>query len=77
METQSDVPNERRERQEKDALVKKLSTEKQAKDVLVNKLSNEISETKDMLSQLMNQLSKQGVHLNLASPLQEPSKVSF
>ncbi|GJW42230.1 hypothetical protein Tco_0071029 [Tanacetum coccineum] len=57
---QTQLDNERRERQEKDTLVKKLSTEMKEKDVLVNKLSNKMSETKRMLSQLMNQLTAQG-----------------
>ncbi|GKA06762.1 hypothetical protein Tco_0685986 [Tanacetum coccineum] len=54
---QTQLDNERRERQQKDELVKKLSTEMTEKDVLVNKLSNEMTETKGMLSQLMNQLA--------------------
>ncbi|GJW07068.1 putative reverse transcriptase domain-containing protein [Tanacetum coccineum] len=58
---QTQLDNERRERQQKDELVKKLSTEMTEKDVLVNKLSNEMTETKGMLSQLMNQLAAQGV----------------
>ncbi|GKD10974.1 transposase, Ptta/En/Spm, transposase, Tnp1/En/Spm-like protein [Tanacetum coccineum] len=74
---QTQLDNERRERQEKDTLVKKLSTEMKEKDVLVNKLSNEMSETKGMLSQLMNQLTAQGVQLNLSSPLQVPSDVTL
>ncbi|GKD75988.1 retrovirus-related pol polyprotein from transposon TNT 1-94, partial [Tanacetum coccineum] len=73
---QTKLDNERREHQEKDTLVKKLSTEMKEKDVLVNKLSNEMSETKGMLSQLMNQLTAQGVQLNLSSPLQVPSDVT-
>ncbi|GJW71564.1 retrovirus-related pol polyprotein from transposon TNT 1-94 [Tanacetum coccineum] len=67
---------ERRERQQKDELVKKLSTEMTKKDVLVNKLSNEMTETKGMLSQLMNQLAAQGVQLNLSSQLQVASDVT-
>ncbi|GJY09692.1 hypothetical protein Tco_0377877 [Tanacetum coccineum] len=63
------------ERQEKDTLVKKLSTKMKEKDVLVNKLSNEMSKTKGMLSQLMNQLTAQGVQLNLSSPLQVPAQI--
>nr|GEY87335.1 hypothetical protein [Tanacetum cinerariifolium] len=58
---QSQLDNERRERQQKDVLVKKLSTEMTEKDVLVKKLSCEMTETKRMLSQLMNQLAAQGV----------------
>ncbi|GJW15014.1 reverse transcriptase domain-containing protein [Tanacetum coccineum] len=54
---QTQLDNERCERQQKDELVKKLSTEMTQKDVLVNKLSNEMTETKGMLSQLMNQLA--------------------
>ncbi|GJW82623.1 hypothetical protein Tco_0155768 [Tanacetum coccineum] len=73
---QTQLDNERRERQEKDTLVKKLSTEMKEKDVLVNKLSNEMSETKGMLSQLMNQLTAQGAQLNLSYPLQVPSDVT-
>ncbi|GJT58003.1 hypothetical protein Tco_0993057 [Tanacetum coccineum] len=57
---QTQLDNKRRERQQKDELVKKLSTEMTQKDVLVNKLSNEMTETKGMLSQLMNQLAAQG-----------------
>nr|GEV74519.1 hypothetical protein [Tanacetum cinerariifolium] len=44
--------------------------ERQQKDVLVKKLSNEMTETKGMLSQLMNPLATQGVQLNLSSQLQ-------
>nr|GEW40212.1 hypothetical protein [Tanacetum cinerariifolium] len=58
---QTQLDNERHERQKKDVLVKKLSTEMTKKDVLVKKLSNEMTETKGMLSQLMNQLATQGV----------------
>ncbi|GJX76269.1 hypothetical protein Tco_0323080 [Tanacetum coccineum] len=64
---QTQLDNERHEHQQKDELVKKLSTEMTEKDVLVNKLSNEMTETKGMLSQLMNQLAAQGVQLNLSS----------
>ncbi|GJU58944.1 hypothetical protein Tco_1236710 [Tanacetum coccineum] len=64
------------ERQQKDVLVKKLSTEMTEKDVLVKKLSNEMTETKGMLSQLMNQLAAQGVQLNLSSQLQVASDVT-
>ncbi|GKD66196.1 hypothetical protein Tco_1308304, partial [Tanacetum coccineum] len=39
---QTQLDNERRERQEKDTLVKKLSTEMKENDVLVNKLSNDM-----------------------------------
>ncbi|GJX37688.1 hypothetical protein Tco_0250991 [Tanacetum coccineum] len=67
---QSQLDNERRERQQKGVLVKKLSTEMTEKDVLVKKLSNEMTKTKGMLSQLMNQLAAQGVQLNLSSQLQ-------
>ncbi|GKA22013.1 nucleotide-binding alpha-beta plait domain-containing protein [Tanacetum coccineum] len=73
---QTQLDNERRERQQKDELVKKLSTEMTQKDVLVNKLSNEMTETKGMLSQLMNQLAAQGVQLNLSSQLQVASDVT-
>ncbi|GJZ98260.1 hypothetical protein Tco_0670713 [Tanacetum coccineum] len=73
---QTQLDNERRERQQKDELVKKLSTEMTEKDVLVNKLSNEMTETKGMLSQLMNQLAAQGVQLNLSSQLQVASYVT-
>ncbi|GKB48149.1 hypothetical protein Tco_0898902 [Tanacetum coccineum] len=73
---QTKLDNERRERQQKDELVKKLSTEMTQKDVLVNKLSNEMTETKGMLSQLMNQLAAQGVQLNLSSQLQVASDVT-
>nr|GEY91833.1 retrovirus-related Pol polyprotein from transposon TNT 1-94 [Tanacetum cinerariifolium] len=66
---QTQLDNERRERQQKDVLVKKLSTEMTEKDVLVKKLSNEMTETKGMLNQLMNQLVTQGVQLNLSSQL--------
>ncbi|GJR69562.1 hypothetical protein Tco_0015627 [Tanacetum coccineum] len=59
---QTQLDNERRERQQKDVLVKKLS--------------NEITETKGMLSQLMNQLAAQGVQLNLSSQLQVASDVT-
>ncbi|GKC99513.1 nucleotide-binding alpha-beta plait domain-containing protein, partial [Tanacetum coccineum] len=59
---QTQLDNERRERQQKDVLVKKLS--------------NEMTETKGMLSQLMNQLAAQGVQLNLSSQLQVASDVS-
>ncbi|GJR64205.1 hypothetical protein Tco_0010270 [Tanacetum coccineum] len=59
---QTQLDNERRERQQK--------------DVLVNKLSNEMTETKGMLSQLMNQLAAQGVQLNLSSQLQVASDVT-
>nr|GFB03228.1 hypothetical protein [Tanacetum cinerariifolium] len=41
----------RREHQQKDGLVKKLSAEMTGKDVLVKKLSNEMKETKGRLSQ--------------------------
>nr|GEZ47521.1 hypothetical protein [Tanacetum cinerariifolium] len=58
---QTKLDNERRKRQQKDVLVKKLSIEMTEKDVLVKKLSNEMTETKRMLSQLMNQLATQGV----------------
>ncbi|GJX96686.1 putative reverse transcriptase domain-containing protein [Tanacetum coccineum] len=73
---QTQLDNERRERQQKDVLVKKLSTEMTEKDVLVKKLSNEITETKGMLSQLMNQLAAQWVQLNLSSQLQVASDVT-
>ncbi|GJU26676.1 reverse transcriptase domain-containing protein [Tanacetum coccineum] len=73
---QTQLDNERRERQQKDELVKKLSTEMTQKDVLVNKLSNEMTETKGMLSQLMNQLAAQGVQLNLSSQLKVASNVT-
>nr|GEU49705.1 hypothetical protein [Tanacetum cinerariifolium] len=59
---QTQLDNERIERQQKDLLVKKLSTEMKEKYVLVKKLSNEMTETKRMLSQLMNHLAAQGVH---------------
>ncbi|GJR89169.1 hypothetical protein Tco_0213180 [Tanacetum coccineum] len=59
---QTQLDNERRERQQKDVLVKKLS--------------NEMTETKGMLSQLMNQLAAQGVQLNLSSQLQVASDVT-
>ncbi|GKB03234.1 hypothetical protein Tco_0831323 [Tanacetum coccineum] len=59
---QTQLDNERRERQQK--------------DVLVNKLSNKMTETKGMLSQLMNQLAAQGVQLNLSSQLQVASDVT-
>ncbi|GJZ09015.1 retrovirus-related pol polyprotein from transposon TNT 1-94 [Tanacetum coccineum] len=71
----SGVTYKRRERQQKDELVKKLSTEMTEKDVLVNKLSNEMTETKGMLSQLMNQLAAQGVQY-LSSQLQVASDVT-
>ncbi|GKE66713.1 hypothetical protein Tco_1520874 [Tanacetum coccineum] len=58
---QTQLDNERRKRQQKNELVKKLSTEMTQKDVLVNKLSNEMIETKGMLSQLISQLAAQGV----------------
>ncbi|GJU48932.1 hypothetical protein Tco_1218487 [Tanacetum coccineum] len=73
---QTQLDNERRERQLKDVLVKKLSTEMTEKDVLVKKLSNEMKKTKGMLSQLMNQLAAQGVQLNLSSQLQVASDAS-
>ncbi|GJW57166.1 hypothetical protein Tco_0103897 [Tanacetum coccineum] len=73
---QTQLDNERREHQQKDELVKKLSTEMTEKDVLVNKLSNEMTETKGMLSHLMNQLAAQGVQLNLSSQLQVASNVT-
>ncbi|GJV78887.1 hypothetical protein Tco_1514757, partial [Tanacetum coccineum] len=73
---QTQLDNERRERQQKDELVKKLSTEMTEKDVLVNKLSNEMTETKGMLSQLMNHLAAQGVQLNFSSQLQVASDVT-
>nr|GEX93439.1 hypothetical protein [Tanacetum cinerariifolium] len=69
----SGVTYKRRERQEKDVVVKKLSTEMTEKYVLVKKLSNEMTETKGMLSQLINQLATQGVQLNLSSQLQVAS----
>ncbi|GKE17563.1 retrovirus-related pol polyprotein from transposon TNT 1-94, partial [Tanacetum coccineum] len=59
---QTQLDNERRECQQKDELVKKLS--------------NEMTETKGMLSQLMNQLAAQGVQLNLSSQLQVASDVT-
>ncbi|GJW69672.1 hypothetical protein Tco_0126589 [Tanacetum coccineum] len=74
---QTQLDNERRERQQKDVLVKKLSTEMTEKDVLVKKLSNEMTKTKGMLSQLMNQLAAQGVQLNLSSQLQVTSDVTL
>ncbi|GKD32398.1 hypothetical protein Tco_1247907, partial [Tanacetum coccineum] len=73
---QTQLDNKRRDRQQKDVLVKKLSTEMTEKDVLVKKLSNEMTETKGVLSQLMNQLAAQGVQLNLSSQLQVSSDVS-
>nr|GEV37146.1 hypothetical protein [Tanacetum cinerariifolium] len=73
---QTQLDNERRERQQKDVLVKKLSTAMTEKDVLVKKLSIEMKETKGMLSQLMNQLAAQGVQLNLSSQLQVASNVT-
>ncbi|GJY54350.1 nucleotide-binding alpha-beta plait domain-containing protein [Tanacetum coccineum] len=74
---QTQLDNKRRERQQKDELVKKLSTEMTQKDVLVNKLSNEMTKTKGMLSQLMNQLATQGVQLNLSSQLKVASYVTL
>ncbi|GKA47946.1 hypothetical protein Tco_0740904 [Tanacetum coccineum] len=59
---QTQLDNERRECQQK--------------DVLVNKLSNEMTETKGMLSQLVNQLAAQGGQLNLSSQLHVASDVS-
>nr|GEZ15666.1 hypothetical protein [Tanacetum cinerariifolium] len=73
---QTQLDNEIRERQQKDVLVKKLSTKMIEKDVLVKKLSNEMTETKGMLSQLMIQLAAQGVQLNLSSQLQVASDAS-
>nr|GEX61509.1 hypothetical protein [Tanacetum cinerariifolium] len=64
---QTQLDNERSEHQQKDILVKKLSTKMTEKDVLVKKLSNEMTKTKGLLSQLMNQLATQGVQLNLSS----------
>nr|GEY94138.1 hypothetical protein [Tanacetum cinerariifolium] len=72
----SGVTNKRHERQQKDVLVKKLSTEMTKKDVLVKELSNEMTKTMGMLSQLMNQLAAQGVQLNLSSQLQVASDVT-
>nr|GEV80176.1 hypothetical protein [Tanacetum cinerariifolium] len=72
----SGVTYKRRERQQKDVLVKKLSTEMTEKDVLVKKSSNEMTKTKGMLSQMMNQLAAQGVQLNLSSQLQVASDSS-
>nr|GEW92573.1 RNA-directed DNA polymerase, eukaryota, reverse transcriptase zinc-binding domain protein [Tanacetum cinerariifolium] len=69
----SGVTYKRRERQQKDVLVEKLSTEMIEKDVLVKKLSNEMKKSKGMLSQLMNQLVAQGLQLNLSSQLQVAS----
>nr|GEV78703.1 hypothetical protein [Tanacetum cinerariifolium] len=54
---QTQLDNERSGHQQKDVLVKKLSTKMTEKDVLVKKLSNEMTKTKGMLSQLMNQLA--------------------
>nr|GEZ25413.1 hypothetical protein [Tanacetum cinerariifolium] len=71
-----ELDNERCEHQQKDVLVKKLSTEMTKKNVLIKKLSNEMTETKGMLSQLMNQLAVQGVQLNLSSQLQVASDVT-
>ncbi|GJX31093.1 hypothetical protein Tco_0240948 [Tanacetum coccineum] len=59
---QTQLDNERRERQQK--------------DVLVNKLSNEMTKTKGILSQLMNQFAAQGVQVNLSSQLQVASDVT-
>nr|GEW71274.1 hypothetical protein [Tanacetum cinerariifolium] len=73
----SGVTYKRRERQQKDVLVKKLSTKMTEKDALVKELSNEMTETKRMLSQLMNQLAAQRVQLNLSSQLQVPSNVTL
>nr|GEU43722.1 hypothetical protein [Tanacetum cinerariifolium] len=72
----SGVTYKRREHQQKDVLVKKLSTEMTEKDVLVKKLSNEMTKTKGMLSQLMNQLAAQGVQLNLSLNLHVASDVT-
>ncbi|GKF02984.1 hypothetical protein Tco_0029907, partial [Tanacetum coccineum] len=52
---QTQLYNVRRERQQKDELVKKLSTEMTQKDVLVNKLSNEMTETKGMCNTLKSE----------------------
>ncbi|GJY33658.1 ribonuclease H-like domain, reverse transcriptase, RNA-dependent DNA polymerase [Tanacetum coccineum] len=60
---QTQLDNERRECQQKDVLVKKLS--------------NEMTKTKGMLSQLMNQLAAQRVQLNLSSQLQVASDVTL
>nr|GFA47129.1 hypothetical protein [Tanacetum cinerariifolium] len=73
---QTQLDNERSERQQKDVLVKKFSTKMTEKDVLVKKLSNEMTETKGMLSQLMNQLAAQGVQLNLSSQFPVASNVT-
>nr|GEZ08715.1 hypothetical protein [Tanacetum cinerariifolium] len=72
----SGITYKRRERQQKDVLVKKFSTDMTKKDVLVKKLSNEMTETNEMLSQLMNQLVAQGVQLNLSSQLHVASDSS-
>nr|GEX66148.1 hypothetical protein [Tanacetum cinerariifolium] len=74
---QTQLDNEISGRQQKDVLVKKLSTEMTEKDVLVKKLSNEMTKTKEMLSQLMNQLAAQEVQLNLSSQLQVASDVTL
>jgi chromosome segregation ATPase len=73
---QTQLDNERRECQQKDLLVKKLSTEMTKKDVLVKKLSNEMAETKGLLTKVLTQLNSQGLQLNLPSQLPLASDVS-
>ena len=73
---QTQLDNERRERQKKDQLVKQLSNEMSVKDEQVKKLSTEMAETKGLLANLMSELKSQGMQLNLQSKMPFDSDVS-
>ena len=73
---QTQLDDERRERQKKDLLVKQLSNEMSEKDEQVKKLSSEMAETKGMLANLISVLNSQGVQLNLQSKMPLDSDVS-
>jgi hypothetical protein len=70
---QTQLDNERREREEKDKLIKKLSAEMTEKDVQVNKLSGEVENTNIMLSQILQQLNDKGMNITLPT---QPSPIA-
>ena len=73
---QTQLDNERRERQEKDKLVKKLSKEMEEKDVLVNNLTNQMAEQRGTLASVVQFLQANGMQLNFPSGMPVDSDVS-
>ena len=74
LQTQHD--NERRERQQKDILVKKLSKEMEEKDVLVKKLTNEMAEQRGTLVSVVQMLKANGMQVKFPSGMPVDSDVS-